>query len=203
MYREAVKTVLMATAVLVLLDFVVVRLLWRRRTPATRSRRVWSGPRATRVAINLFGVVSLAALAWTGFYPLLTDGRALTGYRLMAHVSAAPPFAVAVVLVAVCWAHRNRLTSADVNRLRRPIGAANPASANPYAVLFRKVFFWIALALAVPAALSTTLAMFPLFGPAGQEDLLLIHQVSVLPLAAAGALCAYCSLVAWLAGYRD
>jgi hypothetical protein len=203
MYREAVKTILMATAVLVLLDLVVVRLLLRHRTPAIGSRRLSPGSRATRVAVNLFGVVSLAALVWTGFYPLLTDGRTLTGYRLMAHVGAAPPFAVAAVLVAVFWAHRNRLTGADWNRLRRPVGAADPATANPYAVLFRKLLFWIALGLAVPAALSTTLAMFPMFSPVRQEDLLLIHRVSVLPLAAAGALCAYFSVVNWIAGYAD
>lgn len=155
-----------------------------------------------RVLVNMLGFISFAAITGSGFYSLLADGRSLSGYRLMAHVGAAPAFAAASVLVTLFWAHRNRFTAADWDRLRRPLGSPEPGVASSYALVFRKLFFWIAVALAVPATLSITLAMFPLLGPARQEELLLIHRYCAIPLTAAGLLFTYCSFATWLGNYR-
>jgi hypothetical protein len=154
------------------------------------------------VLINLAGLVSFFAVAASGFYPLLSDGSPIAGYRLMQHMASAAAFAAGSVLVTFFWAHRNRFTAADLYRFRRPKKPIELAEISSYAVVLRKIFFWTAVALSVPAALSITIAMFALVGPTRQEDLFLIHRYCAIPLAAAGLLFIYFSFVAWVEKFR-
>lgn len=202
MYQHAVTNVLVATAGVMLADLVLRLARWRKLVaPAVRRRTVPVA--ASRIAVNAASVIALAVSAWTGFRPLAAGAASLTGAPLLLHVGAAPALAAAAVLAALFWADRNRFTRGDWNRLRRPVGASAPRAANWYATIFRKLTFWIAVALVVPAATSSTLAMFPVLDQAWQGHLLQVHRWSVLPLAASGALCSYFSVVTWLGGQGD
>jgi hypothetical protein len=138
--------------------------------------------RWSRIVVNIAGLVSFAAIAVTGFYSLLVKRPPMTGYRLMAHVAAAPVFLVAAVAVALFWAHRNRFAK---------------ASADTFIVLLRKLFFWAAAALLAPTVVSILLAMYPLAGPDDQRDLFLVHRWCAMAFAAAALLFGFFALLAW------
>lgn len=196
-YRPWLKGTATATAVvLVVLVLAYVMPALGRLSAATGADR-W-----TRVFINLAGVVACGASVASGF-PALLSGQTLAGYRLMIHVGAAAPLAASAVLVTLFWADRNRLGRADWNRVRRPFGRAEPRAANPYAVVLRKVFFWVAVTAAVPAVVSATLAMFPILASVRQGMLFQIHRYAVAPLAAAALLFTGFALVAWLRGHSE
>ena len=118
----------------------------------------------------------------------------MTGDALITHVTTAPPFAVLAVIVALFWAYRNRFSAGDGSRL---------ASLGYHAAPLRKLFFWIAVAFAVPTLLSVLAAMFPLFDSDAQSGLIAIHRYCALFLAGAGLLFAYFALVAWREGSKD
>ena len=129
-----------------------------------------------------FGFVILAV---TGFVPALILGEHSTGYLLMLHLTAAPVFAVSLVVLTLMWAHRCRFTQSDWRWLlclmRREAASKKPY---PESVDFgQKVFFWLIILFALPAILSITLSMFPLFGTGGQEFLSQTHRYSALLLA--------------------
>lgn len=134
------------------------------------------------IIVNIAGLTGFAAIAITGFYSYFIKGAAMTGYRLMVHVAAAPVFMAAAVAVAVFWAHRNRFTAAFGDTLM---------------VLLRKIFFWTAAALAVPTAVSILLAMYPLASPDDQQFLFLVHRRCAVALTAAASLFALFALLAW------
>lgn len=203
MYRTAVTVVFLSALAIIAAD-VVLRLVLRRTSPPNRvtpSRDREGAESANhpvvgwlRVVVNLVGLASLAMVASTGFSALLTNDNAMTGDRLIWHVGTAPAFALAAVAVTLFWAHRNRFSSADGSRL---------TSAGAWAVPLRKLFFWLAVALAVPTLLSILAAMFPLFGADDQQDLVCIHRYCALLLSAAGFLFAYFALVTWRERSRD
>jgi hypothetical protein len=154
-----------------------------------RAREADEGPQPTsrffrwsRVAVNVAGLVSFAAIAVTGFYSFFLKDAALTGYRLMMHVAAAPVFMVASAAVALLWAHRNRFTA---------------ASGDTLIVLLRKFFFWAAAALFLPTVVSILLAMYPLSGPNQQQYLFLVHRWCAMAFAAAASLFGLFALLAW------
>jgi hypothetical protein len=193
MYRTAVTIVFLSALGIIAAD-VVLRLVLR---PKRHDGDTPVGPglfRWLRVVVNAAGLASLALVASTGLSALLTKDNEMTGDRLIWHVGSAPAFALAAVAVTLFWAHRNRFSSADGSRL---------TSAGAWAVPLRKLFFWLAVALAVPTLLSILAAMFPLFGTADQQDLICIHRYCALLLTAAGFLFAYFALVTWRERSRD
>jgi hypothetical protein len=155
-----------------------------------------------RVAINLVGLSACVASVASG-WPALLSGRALTGYRLMIHVASAPVFIAGAVLITLFWAERNRLGRADVNRVRWPLGAATSRAANPYVVVCRKLCFWLAVSAAIPAAVSATLAMFPMLASVRQGGLFFVHRYAVWPLIGCSGLFTCCALVAWMRGHHE
>jgi cytochrome b subunit of formate dehydrogenase len=177
-------------ALVVIAVDLMVRVSLRRRTP----RLALSEPRRfrwQRTAINVIGFATLTIVAFTAS-SAHDDG--LTGDRLIWHVASGPAFAGAAVVVALCWAHRNRFAAADWGRL---------ASAGGWAVPARKFFFWVAVLLAVATLVSIVAAMFPVFDTDGQRNLLRIHRYCGPLLAAAGFLFWYFGLVAWAEGRKD
>jgi hypothetical protein len=193
MYRTAVVVVFLSALMVIVMDL-VLRIAMRQTPPEASDAPAGSGLlRWLRVAVNVLGLASLAVVAFTGFSALLTkDG--MTGDRLIWHVGSAPAFALAAVVLTLFWAHRNRFSSADFGRL---------TSAGTWATPLRKLFFWIAVAVAVPTLLSILAAMFPLFGTADQQELFRIHRYCAPLLGAAGLLFAYFAVVTWRERSQD
>jgi hypothetical protein len=150
-----------------------------------------------RLPIGFFGVAAAAVSIWSGF-PALLSGERLTGYSLVLHVGVAPVFAVAAVLVALFWAHRNSFGPADWKRVRRPFRRQPADAATPRLVVLRKVFFWLAVVAVIPTVISATLALFPLLASVYQETLFLVHRYSVTALVAAIVPLTLLALVTWV-----
>jgi hypothetical protein len=188
MYRTAVMLVFLSTLGIIAADL-VIRIALRRKGPAEGGTPAGAGLfRWLRVAVNTVGLLSLAAVAATGFSALLEKNNEMSGDRLMWHVGSAPAFALAAVCIALFWAHRNRFAAADWGLL---------TSAGTWAVPLRKFFFWVAVVLAVPTLVSILAAMFPLFGTDDQQEMFFIHRCCAPLLASAGLLFAYFALVTW------
>ena len=121
-------------------------------------------------------IVLFTTLALSGFLPLLV-GKHLSGVLLVLHVTAAPVFALLLAAWAVLQAHRHRFVAGDAAILRSLVQARN------FRAFFgsqtaAKLFFWLALVMALPLIFSILLRMLPLFGTAGQEALLQWHRFS-------------------------
>lgn len=134
-----------------------------------------------RVLVYLAVLVCLVVLAATGFYPVLIRGEHISGYLVMVHATFAPVFAVCVAVMAVMWASRCRFGSGDwpwFDRLVQRVTLVQNAGAerSRNCGLWRKIFFWLTVFLALPLGLSIVLSMFPLFGTHGQEFLLSTHR---------------------------
>jgi cytochrome b subunit of formate dehydrogenase len=171
-------------------------------TGLTRVSAATTMARWTRWVANAVGAASAVAIVASG-WPELLSGQPLVGARLLVHVTAAPIFLASCVLVALFWAHRNRFGRADWNRLCRPIGVAAHHGANPYLVLLRKVAFWAAAVAVIPAAVSATLAMFPILASIHQPTLFAVHRYAAAVLSLAGALFAVLAIVSWMRRHRD
>ena len=195
MYRRAFIDLLAAVLAVIALD-AAFRILRRQerlpKVPKTGQRFLT----LLRFAVNLAGFACFAAVAGSGFLAVLDRQTTLSGSRLIAHMVAAPVFAVSSVVTALFWTHRNQFTASDWVSLH----SGSHADESTWTVVLRKLFFWVALAFAVPTLLSVLAAMFPLATPAQQQYLFLIHRACALPLATAGLLFAYFALMSWLEG---
>jgi hypothetical protein len=191
-YPTAVTIVSFAALAAIAADL-LLRVAFRRTKAASPGARggfvAW-----LRMAVNLAGLGCLAAAVVTGFSPALQNNGTMTGDALITHVSVAPPFAIAAVVVAIFWANRNRFSASDWSRLTSPGACAAP---------LRKLFFWISVALAIPTLVSILAAMFPIFGTDEQQTLVQIHRYCALFLAGSGFLFAYFALMAWREGSKD
>jgi len=174
----------------VIVVYLIMRLALRRTAPEG-SQRDAGRLRWLRVAVNVIGLASLAFVASTA---AVANEGTLTGDRLIWHVGSGPAFALGAVAVTLCWAHRNRFSASDANRL---------GSAGRWALPLRKFFFWLAVLLAVPTLVSILAAMFPYFGTEDQQSLLRIHRYCGPLLAGAGLLFGYFAVVTWLGSWRE
>jgi len=194
MYRAVVIGVFVAVVILIAADLarrVLLRRAWR---PIREADRTDWFPGLVRLCVNLAGAVCLVAVTVTGFTAVLANTPTLGGYLLMAHVTTAGGFAGAALAVAVLWVSRNWIVKAEWERVtERSTPSATPVSLT---VLMRKIFFWVALASAVPTLATALLAMFPLASPAQQQVLLEVHKISALLLVVCSVLFAYCALAA-------
>jgi len=181
--------VLLAALAIIVVDL-IARLALRRPAPEG-VRREAGRFRWLRVAVNVVGLASLVLVASTAW---VANEGSLTGDRLIWHVGNAPAFAIGAVAVTLCWAHRNQFSASDVTRL---------GSAGAWALPLRKIFFWIAVLLAVPTLVSILAAMFPVFGTEDQQNLLRIHRYCGPLLAAAGLLFAYFAAVTWRETWQE
>ena len=175
-------------AIVIALDLIVRVILSastsRSPQPAPQSRDREGAVSYLRILVNAAAFLALIAAAATS----LNWQPALTGDRLMWHVTAAPAFALSGIVLVLFWAHRNRFAQADGVRL------TSPAS---WAVPLRKFFFWLAVVLAIPALLAILAAMFPLVGTDDQKELIELHRYCAQLTASAGLLFAYFALVTW------
>jgi len=181
MYRTAVVTVFLAALAIMAVDFAVRMVRRRKPEPAPESQ---GAIRYLRILVNIAGLLTLLAVAYTGFSAVFDDNQIMTGDRLIWHVTFAPAFALAAVAVTIFWAHRNRFDGTG-------------AGSGGWGVPLRKFFFWCAVAAAIPTLLSILAAMFPLFGTDDQQELVRIHRYCAPLLASAGMLFAYFARVTW------
>jgi len=126
--------------------------------------------------------LTLLCLAATGMWANLLLGQRLAGWGLMLHVAAGGAFMACLLLLAVLWAEDCRFRELDAHWRRAcrehpdrpaPAGRFDPG---------QKCAFWLALALAVVAALSMFVSMLPIFTPEGLELLRDVHRYSGLLL---------------------
>jgi hypothetical protein len=127
--------------------------------------------RSLRIITACVAAVGVLVGAVTGFGgELLFDG--VGGWMLLVHLAAAPLMMVGMTGVALLWGARHRFDT----------GPNRPAES------LRKTAFWLMLLSALLSIGSMLLAMWPLFGYAGQDQLRVIHELSGIGLLAAGAL---------------
>jgi hypothetical protein len=175
-------TLVVVVAAIVLVD-IVLRMILRRERPARKPAAGSIAFRGVRIAVNVLAAVALFLAAYTALHH---DGPALTGDSLIWHVTMAPAFAVMALVVTLFWAHRNH----DVG-------------SHGWALPLRKLFLWLAVALAIVTMVSILVAMFPLTDTEGQQTLIRIHRYCGPLLAAAGFLFGYFALMTWWEGCRD
>ena len=107
-------------------------------------------------------ILALLVLVFTGFWPAVR-GEPLRGWLLMIHNSAAPAFAIGLLVLAFLWAER------------RPAGAAGFG-------LGQRLVFWAAALLAALLVLTMMFSMVQIFGTPGQELLFETHRYSALAM---------------------
>lgn len=112
-------------------------------------------------------LAAIVALGATGIAGALILGSPMPLWLLMIHVSFAPMFAIALALVALAWADRNRFGD-DRSRM---CGLA-------------KTMFWLVMVLGLAVMLSGVVPMTPLFGTDGQHFLFYTHRYCAWALAA-------------------
>ncbi len=108
-----------------------------------------------------------AVLAASGIGVFALGRPPMTHWVLMAHIAAAPVFAVGLAAVALTWADLCRKGS------------------NPRLGAAAKVLLWIILACGLVVILTGVTPMTPLFGSNGQHVLYLTHRYSGIVLAVA------------------
>ena len=135
-------------------------------------RPTTGGPSATisrggkfAYGMMLAGVILLAA---SGIGTFAFGKAPMTHWILMAHVAAAPLFAIGLALVALTWADRCCFGTR---------GSGQSGSA--------KVLFWLILLIGVVVILSGVVPMTPIFDTSGQHALYLTHRYSAIALAGA------------------
>jgi len=138
-----------------------------------------------RMLVYLAALLCLVVLAVTGFYPVLIRGEHISGYLVMVHATFAPVFAICLAVMAVMWASNGRFSRGDwpwFDRLVQRATLVQSAGGERAgrSGLWRKIFFWLTIFLALPLGLSIVLSMFPLFGTHGQELLLGLHRSTAL-----------------------
>jgi len=121
---------------------------------------------AQKVAYGLM-LAGTVALTVTGIGTFVLGHPPMTHWMLMAHVSAAPLFAIGLALVSLTWADRCRFGCAD----SRHSGAT-------------KTLLWLILASGLIVILSGVVPMLPVYGTIGLHTLYLIHRYSAIVLAA-------------------
>jgi hypothetical protein len=184
MYRTAAIVAFLTVLAIITVDLGDCAILFRRRLHVAPVARVPSGfLRLSRIAVNTLALGFFAAAAASGFLAVFQQPGTLSGYGLLFHVAAATGFAVSVVALALFWIERNRFTGSEWRTSRH--------------LALRKIFFWVALALALPTIASIILAMLPLPTPSQQEWLFGVHRCCALALVTAGSLFTWFGLMSW------
>lgn len=128
----------------------------------------------TILALLLYGVclMTFVLLAWTGFYPLLAGGGAVTGYPLLFHTLLGAVFLACLAVLAVLRAPANALMPEAMQARARAEGRSE---LEIYAMRFS---FWGVLVYSVLSAAPIILCMTPLAGEAMQSELIFFHRMA-------------------------
>ena len=113
-----------------------------------------------------FLLMSALALALTGIGTFASGHAPMTGWCLMAHVAAAPIYAMSLAVVALTWSDRNRF-----------------CESSRYGCL-TKFLLWLLLLCGLLVILTGVVPMTPIFGTPGQRTLYLTHRYGGIAMAA-------------------
>lgn len=105
-------------------------------------------------------------LILSGFIPVIFLGEHIYGIFLLIHVLVAPLFCITTALLILLFANQHTFNKQD-NEKSSP-------------VLYQKISFWVFAFFSIPAIFSIALSLFPIFGTEGLDNLVLLHQISVL-----------------------
>ncbi len=111
----------------------------------------------------------------TGFLPVVF-GYQMSGLFLIIHVKVALLMSIVIVLFVFLYSNGNQLSVHEVQKLFYDI----KTNASVDAQIVLKVFYWLIVALILPAMLSIILMLYPLFGTEGLDFLADVHRWSVL-----------------------
>ncbi len=131
---------------------------------SAEAARICPGAKLAYAAMLVGGTV----LAATGILTFGLGKAPMSGWVLMAHVSAAPLFAMGLAMVALTWADQARF--------------GNTSSGQS---VLTKALLWLILGCGLVVLLSAVTPMTPLFGASGQKALYLTHRYSSIVLTGA------------------
>jgi cytochrome b subunit of formate dehydrogenase len=132
--------------------------------------------------VYLLAVLSFLVLAITGFYPVLVQGKHISGFGMMIHATFAPIFALCMAFLAITWAGANQFAAEDcpwVSRLIRRVTRLQVAADDRpcrCSLTLYKAAFWALLFLSLPLILSIVISMFHLLGTPWQHATLAMHR---------------------------
>jgi hypothetical protein len=136
-----------------------------------------------RRIMYLLTLIFFLILAVSAYLHLLISGSPLTGWLLIAHVTAAPLFAVCLILSVLIWVHKQRFNRQDWLIVQQSIRQGKITGVQQDQLTFwHKINFWIFVLAAIPALLSIVFQLYPLFDSEGMLWLLQIHRYSTLVL---------------------
>ena len=118
---------------------------------------------------KLLYLVMLAAavvLAGTAYWSVIVLRVPLSGWLLIAHCLAAPVFAVALALLALCWADASRFADPAANRFH----------------FGQKVIFWAILVCAIGVIGSAVAGLSKLLGTDDLHAMVEVHRYSSVVL---------------------
>jgi cytochrome b subunit of formate dehydrogenase len=136
-----------------------------------------------RKSTYLLTLIFFLVLALSAYLQVMIWGGPLTGWLLIIHVTAAPLFAISLMLNILVWPQQKRFNQQDWYYLRQILRQKKILLLRSNDVEFwNKLIFWIFMLGAIPAILAIVLQLYPVFGSAGMENLLSVHRYSTLIL---------------------
>lgn len=173
LFRQILPVALLGAAAVVVL--LLAGALVYRGNPAPRSKwNLWD------MVIYLGTLGCVAILGITAFVEVMQHGE-LDGWALFIHMFGTGAFTLALPLLAISWAHANRLE----------IGPAAGNAPPPKFYWLPKLMFWVILASGLVVTSTMLFSMLPVFGTDDLLTLLSIHRYSGLVLVIATVLHLY------------
>lgn len=167
---------LLATIVLVVLQFIVGFATGRRTTP----RLPWT---MWERLVYLGTLASVAVLGITAFVAVIRFG-VLDGWWLFVHMFGAGALVAVLPILALTWFIPNLFSAEEADSRRtstlRSWIADSDTEYAPRFFWLPKALFWIVIAGGLVVSMTMLLSMLPLFGTDGLELLLEIHRYAGL-----------------------
>jgi hypothetical protein len=125
-------------------------------------------------------LVFILILALTGFLPQIILGNHMSGYLLVLHIVAGPPFSLCMVTIGLLWADKHRFDKNDWAALKTLPSKRSKTRKKRAINLWQKVCFWLIMMLALSIIFSIVSSMYKILGMHGQEFFLQLHRYSAL-----------------------
>jgi hypothetical protein len=130
--------------------------------------------------IHLVAAGAFVVLAVTGYVPVLFQDKPVLGLWGLAHVGAAPVFALSMALLTLTWAEHCRYGRHDLPWTAAPSPTLGGAPRVDRYTGRQKTFMWVSALLAAVIIITGVGRMVPVFASAGQDLLLQIHRSASL-----------------------
>lgn len=125
-------------------------------------------------------LVCILILALTGFLPQIILGNHMSGYLLILHIAAGPPFTLCMVTMGMLWTDKHRFDKNDWLALQALLNKRSKTRKKRSINLWQKVCFWLIMLLALSIIFSIVFSMYKILGMHGQEFFLQLHRYSAL-----------------------